>query len=57
MLRQLIETMELPPARKDLTRLENLKWLQKNMQVRNGDHTDYKAAFKRLNFILRVNGY
>ena len=55
-LRLLIDDMELPPARKDLTQIKNLIWLQKNMQTRNGEHPNYKDAFRAVNYILRENG-
>ena len=56
MLRRLIEEMELPPARKDLTRFDNLRWLNRNMGVRNYKHPNYFQARRRLNFILSING-
>lgn len=55
MLRRLIETMNLPPARKNLTIFSNLLWLNRNMGIRNYKHPQYFAARRRLNYILSLN--
>ena len=34
----IIEDMDIPEMRKDLNKLGNLRWLQHNLMVRNGNH-------------------
>ena len=34
----IIEDMDIPEMRKDLNKLGNLRWLQRNLLVRNGNH-------------------
>ena len=41
-LSRILETMDVPPARK-----EDLGWLMRNLAVRNGEHPDFDTA-KRL---------
>ena len=33
----IIEDMDLPEMRKDLNKLGNLRWLQRNLMIRNGN--------------------
>ncbi len=34
----IIEDMDVPEMRKDLNKLGNLRWLQRNLLIRNGNH-------------------
>ena len=34
----IIEDMDIPEMRKDLNKLGNLRWLQRNLLIRNGNH-------------------
>ena len=34
----IIEDMDIPEMRKDLNKLGNLRWLQRNLLIRNGKH-------------------
>ncbi len=34
----IIEDMDIPEMRKDLNKLANLRWLQRNLMIRNGNH-------------------
>ena len=38
----ILEEMEIPEMRKDINRLANLRWLQRNLLIRNRKHP--KAA-------------
>ena len=33
----IIEDMDIPETRKDLNKLGNLRWLQRNLMIRNGN--------------------
>ena len=35
---EILEEMDVPEARKDLNKLANLRWLQRNLLIRNGNH-------------------
>ena len=34
----IIEDMDIPEMRKDLNKIGNLRWLQRNLLIRNGNH-------------------
>ena len=34
----IIEDMDIPEMRKNLNKLGNLRWLQRNLMIRNGNH-------------------
>jgi len=34
----IIEDMDIPETRKDLNKLGNLRWLQRNLMIRNRNH-------------------
>ena len=35
---EILKEMDVPEARKDLNKLSNLRWLQRNLLIRNGNH-------------------
>jgi len=35
---EILKEMDLPEARKNLNELANLRWLQRNLLIRNGNH-------------------
>ena len=35
---EILEEMNVPETRKDLNKLSNLRWLQRNLLIRNGNH-------------------
>ena len=37
-LKTLLDQLDVPALRKDVTRPGNLRWLQRNLSVRNGGH-------------------
>ena len=50
---QILETMDLPKNRLDLSVAGNVRWLLRNMGIRNSGHEDIKNATKILKDILR----
>jgi hypothetical protein len=39
-LTELLSTMDIPDMRRDITDISNVRWLLRNIQVRNSDHKD-----------------
>ena len=35
---EMLNEMDVPETRKDLNKLSNLRWLQRNLLIRNGNH-------------------
>jgi len=33
--------MDIPESRRDTTKLENLRWLERNLAIRNRKHADF----------------
>lgn len=55
MLKRILLTMEVPPARLDLTKFSNVLWLNRNLGARNLKHHRYNDAMKRIRYILSIN--
>ena len=51
-LAAILDTMDIPKLRKDLTQPGNVRWLLRNMFVRNSNHPEFKAAIKKLRLLL-----
>lgn len=47
-LEGLIQTMEIPPRRKAMDHIGNLRWLAKNLAERNRKHPNFTAAVEIL---------
>lgn len=43
-LQEIINKMNLPAARRDLNKIENIFWLDRNMGIRNGEDENFLAA-------------
>ena len=43
-LSEMLETMEVPQMRRDITSVPNLNWLQRNLGINNGAHPDTGEA-------------
>jgi len=50
-LLELLETMDVPKLRKNLT-LENIRWLKRNLMIRNGEHQHFAEAITIINHML-----
>lgn len=51
-LQSLLMSMDLPEYRKFKTTLQNLKWLHKNLHVKNSNNKNYTEAMELLDTIL-----
>ncbi len=47
----ILDTMDVPKERKDITISRNLFWLLRNLGIRNGQHKEFKIA---MGFIKRL---
>lgn len=52
-LHTLIKDMDIPDYRKTNTNPDNLKWLGRNIQVRNSNHANFTESRKLIVSILR----
>jgi hypothetical protein len=55
MLKELISRMDVPDLRRDLTKLENIRWLNNNLGFRNSQHPNYREAMEKIKLILILN--
>ena len=51
-LSKILEDMEVPERRKDLSKPDNLRWLQRNLQICNVRHKDFVEARKLIKSLL-----
>lgn len=51
-LREIISTMEIPHMRNDIGQNQNLLWIQRNLEIRNGSHPDVEEALLIVRNIL-----
>ena len=42
------EDMDIPAMRRDTSKPENLKWLIRNLAIRNSNHPDFKKVIEEL---------
>jgi len=52
-LKQILNTMDVPSLRKDLSKKSNLGWLLRNLRVRNGSHPSLAEAVELVKSSLR----
>jgi len=55
-LRDLLRGMDLPAHRKENFSVHNLRWLSRNLSVRNSDHQHYGEAAERIKQLLKEGG-
>jgi hypothetical protein len=53
-LKNLLRKMDLPSHRKSQLTPQNLKWLARNLAIRNGDHKDFEKAIELIKSLVRV---
>ena len=46
--------MDIPDMRRDLSRASNLRWLLRNIRVRNGNHPRVVEVLDKLKVLLRA---
>lgn len=54
-LKQMLSLMDLPKNRLDLTKLENIRWLVRNLGIKNKHHKYYGTCIWKLKWILSEN--
>jgi len=52
----ILEEMDIPEMRKDIKRLGNLRWLQRNLLIRNRKHPKAAEAIGIIKLLARVKG-
>ena len=53
-LRFIIREFDIPAMRKPLNKA-NLRWMRRNLQIRNGDHSDFPRAKQLIKKLLRLS--
>jgi len=51
-LKELIRTMDVPEMRRETSKNENVRWLQRNLMIRNADHENLNKAQELIRSIL-----
>ena len=51
-LERVLLEMDIPDMRRDLSRASNLRWLLRNIRVRNGNHPRIAEVFEELKRLL-----
>lgn len=44
--------MDIPDIRRDLSKASNLRWLMRNIRVRNGDHPRIKEVLDKIKKLI-----
>lgn len=52
-LREILDDMDVPPLRRDVQKIENLRWLLRNLFIRNMGHPDFTEAIQIIGNRLR----
>jgi hypothetical protein len=52
-LSTILNTMNVPDLRKDVTCMSNIRWLSRNLRIQNADHPMFDTADEMVNFIFR----
>ena len=52
-LAEILKEMDLPETRKNLNDNSNLRWLTRNMSIRNKKHPRCKKAFKLIKNLMK----
>lgn len=52
-LRTLLQQMNVPQMRQDTTRFANIRWLNRNLRVNNGDHPMLDTAMSLVVWLLK----
>lgn len=47
-LKDLISDMDIPAERKNINKPENVRWLRRNLMIKNSDHPDIREAMALL---------
>lgn len=52
-IEKMLETMDVPRFRRDLKKKENIRWLLRNLALRNSSHPYFEMAIEGLKEKLR----
>ena len=52
-LERVLLEMDIPDMRRDLSRASNLRWLLRNIRVRNGNHPRVVEVLDKLKVLIR----
>ena len=50
---KILEEMNVPETRKDLNKLSNLRWLQRNLLIQNGNHPRVTEVLETIKVLTR----
>ena len=50
---EILEEMNVPETRKDLNKLSNLRWLQRNLLIQNGNHPKAVEVVETIKVLAR----
>ncbi len=50
---QVLDTMDIPQSRRDVSNPSNVRWLMRNLGVNNSRHPNFNEAIAQLKQILR----
>lgn len=52
-LQVILLTMDIPESKYDVSKIENVRWLQRNIGIRNSKHKDINKAIELIKFLLK----
>ncbi len=52
---KILNKMDIPESRKDLSNISNIRWLSRNIHFRNSNHKNYDKAVKIIKQLLEEN--
>jgi len=52
-LRTLLQQMNVPQLRQDVTRKANLRWLMRNLGVQNKEHAMFETAMELIKWLIK----
>lgn len=53
-LQIILITMDIPESKYDVSKIENVRWLQRNITIRNSKHKDINKAINLIKEILKT---
>lgn len=53
-LKLLLEAMDVPEMRRDVTKVANVRWLLRNLAINNSNNTALREVFRLLKDIARA---
>ena len=54
-LKTLLESMDVPETRRDITKPGNVRWLQRNIAIKNSNNTALREVFRLLRSMGKVS--